>query len=51
MIKTIQIPEKLLIEAYKYLVLYALLHGIGDSENYNTFLKEIEDLLPEDEKY
>ncbi len=51
MIKTVTIPEKLLIEIYKYLVLYGLLHGIGDSENYNTFLKNIEEFLPEENKY
>jgi hypothetical protein len=40
--KHIEIPEPLLLEIYQYLVLYGLLHDIGETEMYNTKIKELE---------
>ena len=48
--KIICIDQDLLLEAYKYLVLYGLIHEIGETEMFNTFLKNIEQHLPDEDK-
>lgn len=49
--KYIPVPRELFLEMYKFLVLYGLLHGLGRTEMYNTFLKNVEELLPEKDKF
>lgn len=49
--ESVCIPQELFLEMYKYLVLYGLLHGLGEIEKYNTFLKNIESHLPEEDKF
>lgn len=46
----ILVPEELLHKMYQYLVLYGLMHGIGETELYNTLLKEIESIIENEQK-
>lgn len=50
MARQINIPEQLFLEIYQYLVLYGLLHGIGDTEMFNSKIKEMEKLYEEQTK-
>lgn len=46
----IEVPKELFEEMHKYLVLYGLLHEIGETEMFNTILKQTEEIMASGDK-
>jgi hypothetical protein len=45
--RQINVPEELFLQVYQFLVLYGLLHGIGETDMFNSKLREMEEIYEE----